>query len=198
MEQKERLMKKFSSGRSNLLAMTILTLVNIVLIAVKAEFGFTFSAFVPQILAAFGTEIYTETSLSVYIIAGVGLAVFSTAIYFLCYVKSKKNGGWIVASLVLFILDTAALLLYCLLFFEISYLIDVAFHAWVLYYLISGTSAYFNLKKIVAMESAYQQGYGFPYDPNLNPDNQALNYGDPGYQPLNDSNTRNQSETEQY
>lgn len=151
----------YARGRSNLLLMSILTAVNIVLILANADRSFPFSAFFPQIAIAVSAVLAQETANSALLAIGIALTVLSLGVYFLCYLLSKKSSGWLIAALVLFSLDTLFLAYTHLPDFNVSYLLDFVFHAWVLFYLIAGVRAAVKLRQLPPPEfdAAYAANY---------------------------------------
>lgn len=131
----------YNTARSNLLVVVVFTAVNLVLSLINADMYFLFSATVPQFILSLGYVLENNTALAVCAV----LAFLSTGVYLLCWLLCKKHRGWMVVALVLFSLDTVAALL--MLLAETSMIIDVAIHAWVLFYLITGTSAMVKMKK---------------------------------------------------
>ena len=70
---------------------------------------------------------------------------------------SKKRVGFLIAALVLFVLDTVFLIWN----YGIAVsLIDLLFHGWIIYYLVSGTLAYYKLKKLENEPIVTVNGYG--------------------------------------
>ena len=57
-----------------------------------------------------------------------------------------------IAALVLFSLDSLVMLGMMALSWDVSWLVDVAFHAWVMYYLVIGVAANSRLKGMPSME----------------------------------------------
>ncbi len=135
-------------GRNNLLLMLGLTLVNIVLYIVGAALTFPFSAFLPQMSVAVGLELYYELALAVFPVGGAVIAALLLGFYGLCYFLSARRPGWLIAALVLFALDTVVLLVFAIPELDLSAGIDIAFHGWVLYYLIRAVSAISKLKAL--------------------------------------------------
>ena len=129
---REAAQQKYNSARSNLLLMLGFTLVNIVLLVIKSNTMFLFSATVPYYALAIGLE--EKLLLGPAII----IAVISVAVYFLCWLLSKKQSGWMVAALVLFLIDTVCTAVLFLAAGEVSGITDILIHVWVLYYLIIG------------------------------------------------------------
>ena len=160
---------RYNSARANLLLVTILTLVNVVLLAVDASFYFPFSASFPYYLITgarmlcgmypeefyvelaelTGEPVMTEFFPSAVFYVALVIGVILIAVFSLCWLLSKKKVGWMIAALVLFIHDTLSLLSMGL---AIDMLIDLLFHVWVLVSVISGLSAHFKLKSLPADE----------------------------------------------
>ena len=160
---------RYNSARANLLLVTILTLVNVVLLAVDASFYFPFSASFPyyvitgarmlcgmypeefyvELAELTGEPVMTEFFPSAVFYVALVIGVILIAVFSLCWLLSKKKVGWMIAALVLFILDTLYLLSMGL---AIDMLIDLLFHVWVLVSVISGLSAHFKLKSLPAEE----------------------------------------------
>lgn len=134
---RERLQQQYRSARGNLLLMLIFTLVNIVLLVAGSDTMFLFSATVPYLAISFG--IIGEQPIFLGIC--VCIAVVALVLYGLCWLLSKNNRGWMIFALVLFIIDTLALLGFYMLAEDFSGILDIAIHAWVLYYLVVGIIA---------------------------------------------------------
>lgn len=144
MTLRQSLEQKAKGGRSNLLLAIILTVVNIVLLIAGSDMMLLFSISVPYYAVIFGMILGgQELMVTGCVIAGIMLAV-----YFLCWLLSKKRVGWLVAALVLMILDTLCLIGFYLLAAEISGILDFVFHAMIIYYLAAGISATKKLKNM--------------------------------------------------
>lgn len=144
--------QKYRNARANLLLMAILTVLNIILLVTESSISFPFSAVIPQISAIWGI-IWLGMEQTVPAILGIAVAVICLAAYFLCYFFSKKHYGWMIAALCLFSLDSLACLYYTLKDFDAAYLIDIAFHGWVMYYLIIGVINGARLRQSPAAET---------------------------------------------
>lgn len=140
----------------------VLTLVNIILCAVKASISFTISAYLPFILGAVGIEAFSdpaylkeswelssgnEAMINVLGILFLAFAAICIFVYFLCWLLGKKQVGWRILALVLFSVDTV-LVLIDLFGGDTSLIIDTVFHALVLYYMIAGIAASSKLKSL--------------------------------------------------
>ena len=142
---------KFKKTRSNLLAVVAFTAINLILIAFNAGFYFPFSATAPGLIFEVGRGMAEELQRNVFLIAGLIIAFIVVALYFVCWLLTKRLRGFILAALILFSLDS--LMFLAIVFaagFEISYLLDIAFHGWVLFYLINGVVAWAKLRGVNA------------------------------------------------
>ncbi len=134
-------MTVYASARSNLLLVIAFTAINVVLRLVSADMYFLFSASTPLAMV----DIASWFENTAVLVGGAIMAFVVIGLYLLCWALSKKRPGWLVAALVLFVLDTLVLLA----LYDISAMIlDLLMHIWVLYYLISGTVAANKMKKM--------------------------------------------------
>ncbi len=154
MKDRETYLKNYAKARSNLLMMTVLTAANIFLLLANVSFNFPFSALAPQILASIGLYVEDGVRESWMVVTGVVLGIAALGVYLLCYFLSKKNRGWMSAAAVLFGLDCVLLLFIAATDFDASMLIEIAFHVWVMVYLVLGVIANANLKKLPEDETA--------------------------------------------
>ena len=179
MQEIERLKKRVNTAKTTIILVAVLTIANIVLILIESDMVFTFAAFIPQLVITIFAGIAADqgvNSLIIYI--GIAIAILMALIYVALWLGAKKKDSFIIAALVFFGLDTAVLLYGLLLSFDTSYIIDVVFHAWVIYDLILGVSAYSKLKKMPVEERIMQQNseqadYYNPY-PQGNEENQVF------------------------
>ncbi|MBQ8910705.1 MAG: hypothetical protein IJY91_06685 [Oscillospiraceae bacterium] len=158
LSQRQTLQAKYNGARTNLLLVIIFTLINIVLLVINSGTYFLFSSFIPWMMVDDGmyscglypAEVYEsgmaflDTSYMVFcgIVAGMILVL-----YLLSWILSKKpRVGWMIFALVVFVIDTAALLLMVVNIAD--WIIDIAFHGWVIFSLINGIISYFKLKKL--------------------------------------------------
>lgn len=125
---------KERSGMGSFLTFTLLTYVNLFLLLIDSSVSFPFSAMVPQVV--FGIFLYSETPSTPGIIVGALIAVALTSVYLLLYLLSRKNRLWPVVTALIFAVIDSLILLYFSLDDLSSSLIDLAFHAWVLWSLI--------------------------------------------------------------
>lgn len=147
------LQKQYNSARSNLLLMIILTLVNILLFAAGSESMMLFSATIPYYAVGIGAVRESR----VLLLVGIIFAAVTLVLYLLCWIFSKKRYGWMIPALIFFIIDTVVLGLLMLLVQELSGILDVLIHAWVLYYLIIGVRSGSKLSHLPAEETAFAE-----------------------------------------
>ena len=144
--------QKYSTARINLLLMVGLTVLNVIMAFVGSESMMLFSAIVPYIAAVWATMPEFATVM----VPLVALAVISIAAYFVCWIFSKKHFGFMIGAFVLFVIDTIALIAFYILAGDIaSGILDIAIHAWVLYYLIIGVINGVKLKNLP--EETYEE-----------------------------------------
>lgn len=161
---------RYARSRTDLLFVIIFSLINCILAFFGTGYMFLFAAIFPMILSALSgilllhpdmlTELLELDSLSsaevlsvsvsgsvikVFGILLLAVTVLILLVYFFAWLGSKKKGGWLVAALVFFSIDCVFMI------FSISDvrdIIDILFHAWVMYDLICGVIAWNKLKKM--------------------------------------------------
>ncbi len=150
---------KYNNSIANILLVVAFSAVNIVLLLVQADTYFLFSAFVPYFAVDYGMYfcgmypeeyyydvpdmVFEDKSLLGFCIA---VAVVMLLIYALCwYLAKKKKVGAVIFALVLFVIDTAAML--WLTGFSTDSIIDILMHIWVVSYLVIAIVTYFKIKK---------------------------------------------------
>ena len=153
----ERLQRRYLTARLNLLLVIALTLVNIILLFCGSETYFLFSASIPYYLTFFGMVLTGKIAAEGInpgdalpvgvLIALVAVAVIILAVYFLCFYFGKKKPVWLIIALVLFTLDTIALIVLATYSGEFP-VVDLLMHAYVLLYLGFGVYGHFALKKM--------------------------------------------------
>lgn len=140
--------QKYATARANLLLMIIATLINVVLLFTGSDSMLLFSATIPYFSVLFGTfSEVTAIATGCYI-----LAATTVAVYFICWLMSKKHHGWLIVSLVMFVIDCALLGYLYITARDASGILDALFHVWILYYLITGIISGAALKKLPAEE----------------------------------------------
>lgn len=143
-----KLYRRINLARSNLIAMTLLTVVNIAAYFFGGDFGFPFSAFFPYAAVIFGDIFATELADPMIFYWGIALASIVLILYIVGYFLSKKRHGWLIAVTVLYVLDLIFMTYIYFPDFDFSALLDYAFHFWVLYYLVLGVIAARKIKNL--------------------------------------------------
>ena len=151
---------RYNSGVANLLAVVGFSLVNVVLLVLNSNTYFLFSACIPYVLADFGMafcglypeEYYydfadTEFLDKSFLVLMLALAAVVILLFFICwFFARKKKVGWLIFALVLFAIDTVAMFYFY--GFSADNIMDIVFHAWVLFSLGNSIFAYKKLKNL--------------------------------------------------
>lgn len=138
--------RQVSMGRSTLLLVVALTVLNLGLVFAGANTYLLFSASGPYYLTVmargFDLAAYGAVNQS-YTWAALAASALVLGLYLLCWLWSKKQHNWLVAGLVLFILDTICLVLLCRFVFGdyLGSMMDFLMHGWALYELVVATRA---------------------------------------------------------
>ena len=140
---------KYKQAKGSLLAIILFSLVNLFAITFTDSY-FLFSAYFTQL---FGYMAWAAAEEAVMGLAFVFIFIGALTLvpYLLCFIFAKKRYGWLIAALVMFSLDTLLLLIDSIGAFaagDISYLLDLVFHAYALYALGSAIAAGKQAKKI--------------------------------------------------
>ena len=170
---------QYNNARNNILLVVLFTVVNVVLLVTNSNTYFLFSASVPYYLADYGMffggfypeEVYAgfegfEFLGAPMLAIALGIAAVIVVLYLLSWLFSKKGRvGWLIFALVFFALDTVAMLL--LMGINSEMIIDIVFHAWVLFSLGSGIYANAKLKALPAEEPVVvpESGWEVPAEP---------------------------------
>ncbi len=123
----------YLTGRSSLLSVGLLSLVNIVLTAVQADFSFVVSSYAVEYLSAMSIVVKMMFGNTAF---GFGLLIASAMIaclYLICWHLSQYKAIWMQIATVLFGLDTLWMILAMLSDPGIGELISLASHGYVMY-----------------------------------------------------------------
>lgn len=126
--------KRVKSGMSSFLSLIILSLVNIVLILFQAPISFPFSIFTSVAAVEIGSYIAEKAGNPLITAGGIITAVLIIGAYALFYFLAAKRTWpiWIAFGLILF--DTLLLLLYAVISEAfVTFIIDLAFHIWIIW-----------------------------------------------------------------
>ncbi len=148
--EREIFEQKYKTARANLLLMIVLTAVNILLLIAQSDSMLLFSATIPyfsSVLAYMAVEYGLAANMTLFVFC-VAITAVSILLYLLCWWLSKKHVGWMITALVLFVLDTAFMVYLYMTEQDVSGILDVLIHAWVIYYLIVGISSGTKLKRL--------------------------------------------------
>ncbi len=162
---------KYNSSRSNLLLVLLFTVVNIAMLLLDGNTYFLFSAFIPYFLVGMGTIFtgrYPEEYAADYeglpvlddsfLIVMIAIAVVIMVLYLLSWIfSSKQRVGWLIFALAFFAADT--LLMFLLGTVDLSTIVDIIFHIWVIVSLSMGIHAHYKWKSIP--DEAFAPAYAF-------------------------------------
>lgn len=148
MQEIVKLQKRINVAKTTILMVAVLTLINIAAIVFDAAYSFPFSAYIPQFVTVVfaGSAEQQGTDSILYI--GIAIAVLMSLVYVALWFGAKKKNAFLIVALVFFGIDTAFFVYNLILSFDASFIIDIAFHAWVIFDLVLGISACSQLKKI--------------------------------------------------
>lgn len=160
-QSRESLEQRFHSARRSLLMVTIFTVINLVLLVTNSNSYFVFSAFIPYFLTGTGmalcgrfpVESYGEDFLTMqfldpsFLTVMIAISVVIITLYLLAWYFSKnKKIGWLIFAFIFFALDTVVMFLLSDNLF--SSILDILFHAWVLFDICMAMNAAGKLKKL--------------------------------------------------
>jgi hypothetical protein len=141
--------QKFKTAKLNLLLVIVFSSINLLLMFIEADLNFLFSASAPQLFYGIGFNITLETDDSMFATIGLVFAVAALLPYFVCWYFANRKRMLMVVALVFFSFDCLLLfVLLALIGFDISFLLELAFHVWVMICLISGVRAWNKLRGV--------------------------------------------------
>ncbi len=172
--------RKYKTSRMNLLLLVVATAINLLLVGTGSDRYYLFSAYIPYLIMVTGMYMcgmlppeYYDAPMEDYLfydkslfVALLILSIIITLLYLLAWFMSKKNRvGWLIFALVFFGLDTVGMLI--VYGFAVDAIVNILFHAWVIYYLVVGIIAHNKLKNypyedepVMAYENAVPQADG--------------------------------------
>ena len=131
----------YDHSRSNLLIAILFTILNIALIFLETDTMFLFSTTIPYYFALAGW--YFESIIELVI----GIVMIAVLLVF--WIISKKHRIGLILSFIYFIIDTIFMLWLYDFQFDASMIIDLLFHVWIMFYLVSGIMYKGNQKEHV-------------------------------------------------
>lgn len=167
-----QLERQYATARFDLLLLIAFTVINLLMLVSQTFTYFLFSANLPYFLVDLGMYfggVYANVDPALmeagYGILGHGffygmlaVAILIVCVYFVCWLLSANGrSGFLLAALVLFGIDTVLMVGMTLLGLSdpsIDFVIDVAFHAYVLYALSLGVRAAYRLKQPAPVEES--------------------------------------------
>lgn len=161
----EYMLQQFNAARGSVLTAIILTVLNILLIAIDADYYLLFSISVPYYGVAFGMGMDMGIGGNTFTIAAIVLGLLIVGVYFILWLLSKKRRGVMLVAMMLFIVDTIVLLLLGLTITGLAnILLDLVFHAVILYYLVQAARFGGKLTVLEQQAQSYDQYYDDQYD----------------------------------
>lgn len=142
---------RFRTARVDLLIVIIFTVFNIAMIFAENQSVMLFSAVVPYYAVALAYSADLAYGGLTWLIQGsLILAAIILALYFMCWLLSKKHYGWMIAAAVLFGVDTLAVLfLYGVVLGNLlAGIMDILLHGLLMYYVIMGAVSGYRLKRM--------------------------------------------------
>ena len=151
---REYLQKQVSGGQYALLLIVIFTAINLVFLMLDVDRYFLFSASVPYYLVMIGKGVengFVDGAWSEngpLTITGLVIALVILAVYLLCWLLSKKKGGWLTAAMVLFIVDSVILVVLTFALYDNPMVnaMDFLLHIWAIVELVQAVKANKKLK----------------------------------------------------
>ena len=138
----------FMKARTNLLIALVFTAINLLLLATQSDVYFLFSATIPYFILAVAQEMGSD-----FFVTGLIISTAALGVYFASWYLSKRHRYFMLIALIIFIFDTLLLLSFLAVSeLDLSYIIEIAFHIWVLYYLFTGVKAWKALRGIEISE----------------------------------------------
>ena len=116
--QRLRLRQQIGWGRTALLVIMGVTLLNQILLMLRVDYHFLFSAAVPYYLNWLVQELGAQSDVGAFEALAVVLTVLLYGAYVVCWLQSAQRKEWLVASLGLYGLDTLLLIIFCLTLLE--------------------------------------------------------------------------------
>ncbi|MBE6990851.1 MAG: hypothetical protein E7426_08955 [Ruminococcaceae bacterium] len=133
--------RRYSSGRSSLLAVVIFGAVNTVLALVGSNTYFLFSNYLAYIEALKGRMVFAFTGGTGALVRGALIALAILAVYLVCWLLSKKQRIWLLLAALLFLVDTGIVVSDLLQLGAGDLFMDLLFHVFVLVSLLLGFAA---------------------------------------------------------
>ncbi len=159
--EKDTLEQKYNNTRASLLYVVVFSVINLLTTLFQTGIYFLFSAYMPLFVVDLGmllcgkysSEFYVDELANMeflgtpFFVATIIIAFLIISLYLLCWHFSKNhNVGWLIFALMLFSADTLLMLL--INGIDLSMLLDMIFHGWVIFSLVNGIIAHNKLAKL--------------------------------------------------
>ncbi|MBR5322400.1 MAG: hypothetical protein IKU48_02495 [Clostridia bacterium] len=160
LNEKQVYERGYTSSYRCILLVVVFTLINCLLLVAKSDTYYLFTAWVPYLLLYLGMYLcgkypaeYYEGNIADYNFMNngmfaflIGAALLIVLLYLVCwYIARKRKVAGIIGGLVLMLIDTGVMLVWCGV--SADMIMDIVFHAWIIFSMISGISGYCKLKK---------------------------------------------------
>lgn len=163
---REYLTQQKKGGRMTLLLILLFTVINLVLLVLDQGTQFLFSASVPYYLTLVGKGLdngFAEEAWPVngtFTVTALAISIGILGVYLLCWLLAGKRTGWLTAALVLFAVDTAALIALSWLLLEdpMANIIDLVIHALAIWELWQAVRANRKLAELPEEPLAAEEG----------------------------------------
>ena len=151
----------YKTGRTVLIGVVILTVVNLGLLLFNSDTYLLCSVSVPYFLTVLGQIMDEALASNSFTVTALVISVVVLALYVVCWALSKKRPGWLTAGLVLFCVDTVALVIFVFTLTDspVSFFTDFAFHVLLIVELAMGVKANKKLKAMQAASPVTPEGY---------------------------------------
>jgi len=140
---------KFEKARNNLLVVIAYSVINLILTAFDAGVIFLFSTTLPQFVFVMGRNLAIDMGSNIFATMGLVIAIILIIPYFVFWLLAKRARVLILVALILISIDSLLLLYFIIgIEFQWTYLLELAFRVWILYYLINGVMAWAKIRNI--------------------------------------------------
>jgi hypothetical protein len=139
MDYREKLQRNLTTGRSSLLMVLVLTVVNIGLVLAEGGRYFVCSVAVPYMLCYMGYNELSVWDIEISFPGAMAVSIVILGVLFAIWAMSKKRPGLLYIALILFIADTLVLLKLAVDADTLAEsVVDLLFHGWVIWELFQG------------------------------------------------------------
>ena len=152
------------TARSNLWVAVAFTVLNVGMLLVGSGRYFLFSMTIPYYLTYFG-HVFDYFMVGTYTLTGLTMAMVPVIVLALCTYMSQRSNRWLAGGVIVFALDTAAMLALMLWSGDVgAMLVDILFHGWVMICLVRGLNAAKRLEQPVITAEAPVEPWDNPVE----------------------------------